>query len=65
MNPPPIRGKIPFSKGLHRPGTDVSLHFPSDNRKTDPELASVIAAWDRLPAPIRAGIMALVRAADL
>ena len=65
MNPPPIRGKIPFSKGLHRPGKDVSLHFPSDNRKTDPELASVIAVWDQLPPPIRAAVLAMVRAADL
>jgi hypothetical protein len=32
---------------------------PSD----DPELAAVIAAWSSLPAAVRAGIVAMVRAA--
>jgi len=29
----------------------------------DPELAAVIDAWDRLPEAVRAGILAMVRAA--
>jgi hypothetical protein len=29
----------------------------------DPDLAAVIAAWDRLPEAVRAGIVAMVRAA--
>jgi hypothetical protein len=29
----------------------------------DPELAAVVAAWDGLPAAVRAGIVAMVRAA--
>jgi hypothetical protein len=29
----------------------------------DPELTAVIAAWPALPEPIRAGILAMVRAA--
>jgi hypothetical protein len=29
----------------------------------DPDLATLVAAWPRLPEPIRAGILALVRAA--
>jgi hypothetical protein len=31
---------------------------------TDPDLAAVIEAWDRLPAAVRAGIVAMVRAAS-
>jgi hypothetical protein len=29
----------------------------------DPELAAVVAAWDRLPAAVKAGIVAMVQAA--
>ena len=29
----------------------------------DPDLAAVVAAWDRLPEAVRAGIVAMVRAA--
>ena len=29
----------------------------------DPELADVVAAWDRLPPAVRAGIVAMVKAA--
>jgi hypothetical protein len=31
--------------------------------KTDPALAAVIEAWDRLPKAVRAGIVAMVEAA--
>jgi hypothetical protein len=31
--------------------------------ETDPDLAAVVAAWDRLPEAVRAGIVAMVRAA--
>ena len=30
--------------------------------ETDPELAQVCAAWDKLPEAIRAGILAMVKA---
>jgi hypothetical protein len=30
----------------------------------DPDLAALIAAWQRLPEPIKAGILALIRAAN-
>jgi hypothetical protein len=30
---------------------------------TDPDLAIVVDAWDRLPEAVRAGIVAMVRAA--
>jgi hypothetical protein len=34
---------------------DSGTHFP-------PDLARVVAAWDRLPEAIKAGILALVQA---
>lgn len=33
------------------------------DQPTDPDLAAVIAAWARLPEPITAGIVAMVRSA--
>jgi hypothetical protein len=36
----------------------------TDTRQTDPDLAAVIDAWDRLPEAVRAGIVAMVRAAS-
>jgi hypothetical protein len=43
-----------------RPGraTESATGWLSD----DPDLAAVVAAWDRLPAAVRAGIVAMVRA---
>jgi hypothetical protein len=37
--------------------------LPCDTRQTDPDLAAVIDAWDRLPEAVKAGIVAMVRAA--
>jgi len=37
--------------------------LPNDTCKTDPDPAAVIDAWDRLPEAIRAGIVAMVKAA--
>jgi hypothetical protein len=31
---------------------------------TDPDLAAVVNAWDRLPEAVRAGILAMVKAAS-
>jgi hypothetical protein len=36
---------------------------PTDTCQTNPDLAVVIAAWDRLPEAVRAGIVAMVKAA--
>jgi hypothetical protein len=41
----------------------VAHHLPTDTCQTDPDLPTVIAAWDRLPAAVKAGIVAMVRAA--
>jgi hypothetical protein len=35
----------------------------TDTRQTDPDLAIVAAAWDRLPEAVHAGIVAMVKAA--
>jgi hypothetical protein len=35
----------------------------TDTCRIDPELAAVVDAWDRLPEAVRAGIVAMVRAA--
>jgi hypothetical protein len=37
--------------------------LPTDTCQTDPELAAIIDAWDRLPEAVRAGIAAMVKAA--
>jgi hypothetical protein len=34
-----------------------------DTRQTDPDLAVIIDAWDRLPEAVKAGIVAMVKAA--
>ena len=43
--------------------TSTSNRAP-DNAPTDPELAVVIAAWADLPAAVRAGIVAMVKASS-
>ena len=58
-NPPP------------RPGTSapriVSRHQARpvihDACQTDPEVAAIVAAWDRLPESVRAAVAAMVQAA--
>jgi hypothetical protein len=49
-----------------RPTGDPLAHYlPTDNRKATPDdLAEVTAAWPELPEAIKAGILALVRAAQ-
>jgi hypothetical protein len=37
--------------------------LPTDTRPSDPDLALVIERWEALPDAIRAGILAMVRAA--
>jgi hypothetical protein len=36
--------------------------LPTDTCQTDPDLTEIVAAWSTLPEPIRAGIVAMVRA---
>jgi hypothetical protein len=45
-------------------GPDSGPSTPATPAKpTDPELAAVVAAWPDLPPAIRAGVLALVKAA--
>jgi len=36
----------------------------SENTPIDPDLAAVVDAWPKLPEAIRAGILAMIRAAE-
>ncbi len=40
-----------------------SVANPAPNAPADPELAAVVATWPTLPPAIRAGVLAIVRAA--
>jgi hypothetical protein len=42
----------------------VVHYLPTDTCKTDPDLTAVVAAWPDLPKAIRAGILAMVKAAS-
>jgi hypothetical protein len=44
--------------------SQVAEHLPNDTCKTDPDLAALVAAWPGLPEAIRAGIVAMVKAAS-
>jgi hypothetical protein len=37
--------------------------LPTDTRQSDPDLAAVAEAWPELPEAIKAGILAMVKAA--
>jgi hypothetical protein len=41
----------------------IDLPRIHDNCQSDPELALINEVWPELPAPVRAGIVAMVRAA--
>ncbi|MGZ3470477.1 MAG: hypothetical protein ACXWO1_12680 [Isosphaeraceae bacterium] len=55
------KGQLP--KDLRETAPAVTHHLPTDTCKTDPGLAAVVAAWPELPEAIRAGIVAMVKAA--
>ena len=44
--------------------SQIAEHLPNDTGKTDPDLAAIVAAWSELPEAIRAGIVAMVKAAS-
>ena len=58
MSPLHAGRKGPKGKGLRTTGPKVADHLPT----AAPDLAEVSAAWPTLPGPIRAAILALVRA---
>jgi hypothetical protein len=40
-----------------------AAHFPADRQAGDADLQAIIEAWPKLPEAIRAGILAMIRAA--
>jgi len=51
------------SKRLRLSALPVADHLPTDTRKTDPDLAAMVDAWPDLPEALKAGIVAMVKAA--
>jgi hypothetical protein len=49
---------------LRRDTGPVAAFQPCDTCQTDPDLALILAAWSTLPAPVRAGMVAMVKAAQ-
>ena len=56
-------GKRCNNKGLRIAAHSVGHHLATDTCQTDSDLAAVVGAWDGLPEAVRAGIVAMVRAA--
>ena len=49
---------------LRQSPRQVAEHLPNDTCKTDSYLAAVVEAWPDLPEAIKAGIVAMVKAAS-
>jgi len=62
-NPRPARRKGIVLQTVAASTENALAHTLARESPTDPELARIIAAWPTLPAPIRAGVLALVNAA--
>jgi hypothetical protein len=48
---------------LRQSSRPLAESVPNDIRQNDPDLAAVVAAWPELPATIKSGILAMVKAA--
>jgi hypothetical protein len=61
----PQGDKLNCCKGndLRQDVETVSHYLPTDACQTDTDLAVVVASWSELPAAVRAGIVAMVKAA--
>jgi len=64
---PPATGEntlIPCNcKALQHSGTNAETARAENALKTDPDLAILATAWPTLPAALKAGILAMVKAA--
>ena len=63
VRPQPGNPNVSKDKDLRQEIKPVSHHFPTGLTRMDTGLAAVIEAWDRLPDAVRAGIVAIVKAA--
>ena len=63
MRPQAGSPKRNASNDLRQPDPSLAHYLPTDTCKTDPDLASVVTAWPALPEAIKAGILAMVKAA--
>lgn len=52
------------TKGLHHSTSTPSLPLPYEALGLPPDLAAIVDAWPALPEPIRAGIVAMVKASE-
>ena len=63
MRPQAESRKGSLTHDLRHTAPSVAHYFPTDTRKTDPDLAAVVEAWPDLPEALKAGIVAMVKAA--
>ncbi len=56
--------KSQSDKNLRTSPPSLGHHLATDTCQTDPDLMTVVDAWDRLPEAVRAGIVAMVKAAS-
>jgi hypothetical protein len=52
------------ARDLRKSPEALAPHLPHDTCKMPPDLAALVEAWPALPEAIRAGILAMVRAAS-
>ncbi len=57
------RQDIGLRQATDTPADALAPLLPTDNSKTDPDLAAVVDAWPTLPEALKAGILAMVKAA--
>jgi hypothetical protein len=55
--------RFPGKTAIDKQAAQKAAHFAPETSQSNPGLKAVIDAWPTLPEPIRAGILALVRAA--
>jgi len=64
MRPPLALNKCKLVGNLRQGDGTTAEQLPNDNCKNNPDLAAVVDAWPELPEAIKAGIVAMVRAAS-
>jgi len=62
-NRPLRRATTNPERGLRLAHESIAHLLPTDACKTDPDLAALVTAWPELPEALKAGIVAMVKAA--